>query len=236
MTTLAFDIETIGEDYDTLDETTKHVLTRHLRQMGLSDAEYELKLSELKDELGFSPYTGKIVAIGVYDVEKDKGVVYYDAPNEKNKDEQVGSVILKQMTEAKMLEAFWDGALHYNTFVSYNGRGFDVPYIIIRGAVHNIKPTKDLMFNRYVSSQKFDAKHIDLMDQLSFYGSVWKKPSLHVATRAFGIESPKAEGISGDDVGLLFKEKKFKDIARYNVRDIIATKELYVKWLNYIRA
>jgi hypothetical protein len=53
--------------------------------------------------------------------------------------------------------------------------------------------------------------------------------------RAFGIESPKVEGISGDDVGALFKEKRFLDIAKYNARDIVATKELYDRWVKYLR-
>jgi hypothetical protein len=51
--------------------------------------------------------------------------------------------------------------------------------------------------------------------------------------RAFGIDSPKAEGVSGDDVKMLFDEKRFTDIARYNVRDIRATGELYQKWREY---
>ncbi len=53
--------------------------------------------------------------------------------------------------------------------------------------------------------------------------------------RAFGIKSPKAEGITGDDVGPLFKDKKFLEIAKYNVGDLKATKELYDYWNNYIR-
>ncbi|MEA2113163.1 MAG: hypothetical protein U9P63_00705 [Patescibacteria group bacterium] len=53
------------------------------------------------------------------------------------------------------------------------------------------------------------------------------KSSLHLWSRAFGIKSPKAQGVTGDDVGRLFKEKKFLDIVKYNVGDLTATKELY---------
>ena len=49
------------------------------------------------------------------------------------------------------------------------------------------------------------------------------------------FESPKAEGVTGDDVGPLFKKKKFLDIAKYNVRDIRATRELYTKWEEYLQ-
>ena len=48
-------------------------------------------------------------------------------------------------------------------------------------------------------------------------------------------KSTKAQGVTGDDVARLFKEKKFKKIAEYNVRDLYATKELYEYWDKYLR-
>jgi len=42
-----------------------------------------------------------------------------------------------------------------------------------------------------------------------------------------GIESPKAEGVKGDDVKMLFENREYLKIAQYNTRDLIATKELY---------
>jgi hypothetical protein len=90
------------------------------------------------------------------------------------------------------------------------------------------------MSNRYLNNQKFNASHIDLQDQLTFYGAVRRKPSLHLACRAFGIKSPKAEGITGDDVKKLFKDKEYLKIARYNSGDLQATKELYEKWDKFI--
>jgi hypothetical protein len=91
------------------------------------------------------------------------------------------------------------------------------------------------MSNRYLRSQDFEAKHVDLFDQLTFYGALRRKGGLHLWCRAFGIKSPKAEGITGDDVGRLFEEKKFKDIARYNAGDLRATRDLYQYWKDYIK-
>ena len=233
MATLAFDIETIGEDFDSLDETTQEVITHWIKKEPYSDKEYKIALKEVKEGLGFSPLTGEIVAIGVLDVEKDKGVVYFQAPGETIKEFEKDGITFKAMSEKEMLKGFWEGIKQYDKFVSFNGRGFDVPFITTRSAVNNIKPTKDLMSNRYLNIQKFGAKHIDLLDQLSYYGAVRKKGSLHLWARAFGIESPKAGGVTGDDVGALFREKRYKDIALYNVRDIRATKELYEKWVEY---
>ena len=95
---------------------------------------------------------------------------------------------------------------------SFNGRGFDIPFLLIRSAVHKIKPTKNLMSNRYLNSQKFDSKHVDLLDQLTFYEAARRWGNLHLWCRAFGVESPKSLGVTGETVGKLFKEKRFLEI------------------------
>ena len=234
MPTLVCDIETIGEKWDDLDEMTQEMLTWNLAKENLDSDGYEKELQFLKEGLGFSPLTGEIVAIGVMDVGQDKGVVYYQAPGEKNEDIDCGKFILKQRNEKEMLEDFWQGMKKYDTFVGYNSRGFDVPFLMLRSAIHKIKPTKNLMSNRYVSSQIYNAKHIDLYDQLSFYGSFRRSMKLHLVCRAFGIKSPKVEGITGDDVAELFSTKKYLDIAKYNTRDLEATKGVYEYWQEYV--
>jgi DNA polymerase elongation subunit (family B) len=234
MATLVFDIETIGEDFDLLDETTQHMLTRWVERDARDEAEYARGVEDIKNGLGFLFFIGEVVVIGVLDTEKNKGVVYYQAPGQVNEEFEEGGMLFKQRTEKEMLEQFWQGILSYNEFVTFNGREFDIPFLMIRSVVHKVKPTKNLLSNRYLGSQLYNAKHIDLCDQLSFYGSVRRKCSLHLATRAFGIESPKANGVSGDDVANLFREKKFLDIARYNVGDLIATKKLYEYWRDYL--
>ncbi|MEK7187240.1 MAG: ribonuclease H-like domain-containing protein [Patescibacteria group bacterium] len=235
MSRLIFDIETIGEDFDTLDETTQESLTRWIKKESANDKEYREALQEMKEGLGFSALTGSIVAIGVLDYEKDKGVVYFQAPGKKMEEFEEGRFRYKPMTEEEMLQAFWQGAMQYDEFVTFNGRGFDVPFLNTRSAIYKIRPTKDLMSNRYMSNQRFGAMHIDLLDQLSYYGALRRKGSLHLWSRAFGIESPKTGGVTGDDVADLFKKKKYKEIAIYNARDLHATKELYDVWDKYLR-
>ncbi|MBI2451028.1 MAG: ribonuclease H-like domain-containing protein [Parcubacteria group bacterium] len=154
---------------------------------------------------------------------------------EEIKEFEEDGIKFKPVTEKEMLENFWRGIVQYQEFISFNGRGFDVPFLMARSALHKIRPSKDLMSNRYLSLQKFGASHVDLLDQLSFYGAVRKKGNLHLWSRFFGIKSPKTSGVTGDDIGRLFQEKKFLDIARYNVGDLRATKELYEYWNKYIR-
>ncbi len=154
------------------------------------------------------------------------------APGQKIEEFIENNIKFKQMTEKEMLESFWQGASQYLEFITFNGRVFDVPFLMVRSAVHDIKPTKNLMEGRYLYQQR-TCRHIDLQDQLTFYGTTRKKGDLHLWSNVFGIKSPKASGITGDDIGRLFKEKKYLEIARYNVGDLIATKELYDKWGKY---
>ena len=75
---LVFDIETIGANFDDFDEPTQNSLTRWIkREAGEDEGKYNVMLKDLKEGLGFSPLTGEIVAIGVYDTLVQKGVVYF---------------------------------------------------------------------------------------------------------------------------------------------------------------
>ena len=232
MATLIFDIETVGEDWELLDNTSKETLTRWIDRTTRTSEEREVGLRDIREGLGFSPLTGSIVALGFYDLERAQGVVYYHGDHHVS-DYQEGDFILKVRTEKELIEDFWEGAQNYDTFVTFNGRGFDVPFLNIRSAVHGIRPSCDLMEGRYLYQQKL-VRHVDLQDQLTFYGAMHRRPSLHLFCRAFGIESPKVDGVAGDDVAELFRMKKFGDIARYNARDVTATTELYKKWLKHL--
>ena len=110
----------------------------------------------------------------------DKAAVYFQAPGEQIADFEEEGVTFRQMTEKEMLENFWNGAKQYQEFVSFNGRGFDAPFLAIRSAIHGIRPSCDLMSNRYLSRQWNGPRHVDLMDQMSFYGATRRKGSLHL--------------------------------------------------------
>ena len=68
MSTLIFDIETVGEEWDSFDDTTQHVLTRWIDRTADSPQTRDARIADMKEGLGFSPLTGRIVAIGLYDL------------------------------------------------------------------------------------------------------------------------------------------------------------------------
>ena len=229
MPRLIFDIETVGVEFNSLDEKSKEFV--------LKFAETKEDQEEAKEGLSFSPLTGEVVAIGILNPDTDKGAVYYRDPSGKNEQQSENNIQYTPFkSEKEVLKEFWDTAQLYDQFVTFNGRGFDCPFLIVRSATHKIKPTKNLMPNRYESGDYGKTiTHVDLLDRLTFFGSVRRKGNLHMWCQAFGIDSPKDKGVTGDDVGRLFKEKKYLDIAQYCAGDLWATKDLFNYWDKYIK-
>ncbi len=236
MNKLVIDIETVGKNMDDFDKISKDYFSHWAENAASNEKEIEAELKKVEDSLGLSPLTAEIACIGILNPDTDKGKVYYQDLKEKDKKFEDKGIEFEAMTEKDMLTKFWDDVDHYEEFITFNGRGFDIPFLMIRSAIHKIKPTKNLLSNRYLNSQFRGAKHIDLLDQLQFYGATWGKRgySLHMFCQAFGIESPKDEGVSGGHVKEMFAEGRYEDIARYNVDDLYATAKLYNYWNEYI--
>ena len=234
MKKIVFDIETAGENFDEMDEVTQKALSGWIDRFASDEKDKERLLGDLKKGTAFSPFTGEIVAIGVFDVDSEKGAVYYQSSQKEEELEQDG-IKLKPMSEKEMLENFWRIVEHAREFVSFNGRGFDVPFLMIRSAKHRIRPTKNLISNRYLNNQLKEAIHVDLMDQLTFYGAVRRNPNLHLVCRLLGIASPKEDGLTGDKVTEFFKAGRCREIAEYNARDLKSTAAVYSYWNKYLR-
>lgn len=233
MNYLVIDIETIGKQYDKLDEQSRKYLRGWAERDASSEDEIERELENIKKGLPLSPFLGEIVAIGVID-SRDKGAVYFRADEDASiVDSQDGDVQYRPGTEKEILQRFWHVAAEYKDFVTFNGRGFDVPYLMIRSAIKGIRPSVNLMSNRYLGLQR-GARHFDLQDLLSFYGALWKRPKLHFVTEAFGIESPKKGGMDGEEVPQAFADKRYLEIARYCMDDVRATKKLFEIWHEYL--
>jgi len=221
MKRIIFDIETIGKDFDTLDENIQNYL--------LQWADTEEKEEEIKERLGLSPVTGEIVAIGLLDPDTMKGKVYFQAPeDEPFLPFEEDGIWYETGTEEEILIKFWNDVKDCDQIITFNGRSFDCPFILIRSALYKIKPSRELMPNRYNNS------HTDLLDQLTFFGAT-RKYRLDIWCRFFGIKSPKEEGITGLNIKDLFQQGQYIEIARYCARDLIATKQLFDYWDRYIR-
>ena len=221
MSRIIFDIETAGKDFDGLEPAVQDYLLKW------ADTEDEKK--EVKDSLSFYPLTAEIVTIGMYDPDNNKGFVFFQNNADPLLPLEEEGMRYETGTEQEIIRKFWDTIKGYKQFITFNGRGFDCPFILVRSAMHKIRPVRDLMPNRYGDT------HIDLFDQLSFFGATRRKFSLDMWCRTFGIKSPKSEGITGYEVKDLYQAGRYRDIARYCAGDLKATAELLAVWDNYLR-
>jgi hypothetical protein len=167
-----------------------------------------------------SPYW-EIVAIGMLNPDTGKGAVFFQNNSDPLLPFEEEGIRYEAGSERDIIQRFWETIKSYNQFITFNGRTFDCPFLMIRSAVHKLRPVRDLMPNRYGET------HIDLLDQLTFYGASRRKFSLDMWCRTFGIKSPKESGITGYDVKDLYRSGRGLDIAKYCAGDLRATAELF---------
>ncbi|MFH1655310.1 MAG: ribonuclease H-like domain-containing protein [Candidatus Omnitrophota bacterium] len=221
MKKLILDIETVGVDFDKMDEASREYMLKY--------AEDEKEQEAIRQSTSFYPLTAEVVAIGMLNPDTDKTIVYYQNPK-KEKEEKESKTDFIAGSEKEILQLFWKQMADCSQFITFNGRQFDCPFLMLRSSILKVKTTKNLVPYRYDYKQ-----HVDLLDQLTFYGAMRRKFNLHMWCKAYGIKSPKESGITGEDVKKLFEKGCYFDIAKYCTGDLYATKELYLYWERYLK-
>ena len=228
MRQVVFDIETVSFPFESLSGSQQEYLLRDAQKIE-DRKEREKKVDDSIRYTSLYPFTAKVIVIGLYDVQKEKSFIYFeDGGNEEwfNKDKNIS---YKGVNESEMLHSFWRIAEKTDRFISFNGRNFDIPFLMMRSAINKIKPSKNLMTNRYDTSV-----HLDLLEQFTYYG-ITHKFNLDFYCHAFGIDSPKSKDISGMEVKTFYEAGKIKDIALYCGGDIEATYKLFKIWDKYLK-
>lgn len=221
------DIETTAYGLECLSESQQEYILRSAEQ------EQDPSLREEKREeairyLSLYPFTAKVIAIGMLNAETENSYILFESAVPKEWENKEKKIKYRGMPENEMLEHFWSLAKKFDTVITFNGRNFDIPFLMLRSAVNRIKPTINFTGNRYDTS-----RHIDLLEQLTFYGQI-KKFNLDFYCRSFGIESPKRKGVTGMEIKELYSAGRIEDIAIYCAGDIRATFQLYKIWRDYL--
>ena len=220
MNRVVFDIETHGFPLESFDEKQQEYLTKF--------AKTDEERVEAIQRLNLTPFTARVLAVAMLNPDSNQGKVFYQAPKGPSATTEDGLVELVPCTEEEILHGFWDTVTHYAQFITFNGRTFDCPFLMLRSAVLGVKPTRNLMPYRYGATE-----HCDLLEQLTFYGA-FRKFNLDFYCKSFGIKSPKSEGITGLDLGPLFQEGRYREIAEYCLGDVRATVELFHRWQSFL--
>lgn len=227
MATIVFDIEVAGPPWEEVDEITRGYLLGRAKSSEERDAVPERTALVLG--------LGKVIAIGLWlagrdakGAELDRGLLLLEGePEDERPWEKVPGTKIFRGGERALLSKFWETVAPEGKskpqLVSFNGRGYDGPVLSVRSAQCGLKPSRQLVPNRYAVGD-----HCDLSDVLTFFGASRDHYKLDYWCRRFDIESPKGS-IDGSQVGRAYRDGRIEDIGEYCLRDVRATAQLFRK-------
>ena len=232
MAKLVFDIETSALPPEIHDDAQREYLFRDAEKLPDETAR-DTKRAEIKQMFNLWPFTAQVVCVAMLNADTARGQVLFTAEDFDESDAAESGAVefVPCADETELLTAFWDVAKHYDEIVTFNGRGFDVPFLYLRSALLNVPISK----KNWLGYRYAVEPHCDLAEQFTFYGvsgreGAARRFNLDFYCKAFGIESPKSHGVTGLDVNTLLAAGKFREIAEYCLRDVKATVELHRIW------
>ena len=119
--------------------------------------------------------------------------------------------------------------------ISWNGSGFDIPVLIYRAMQYDLSAPwlfeegeriKNMRFNNYVN--RFQTRHLDLMDRFSHYGAS-RREAMDVVASLYGL--PGKTDVDGSMVGDLVNDNKWQTLSNYCESDVMNTWLIYLRWL-----
>lgn len=212
---LVFDIETVpAVDLRKVPSTIGQAIAKHAERNEWDESKV----------MSLSPYLGQCVSLAVGNGDQDprtQDVTVFVVP-------PPGAVLgvlpswIRPVTEPELLRAFWTLAAHAGCVVSYNGRGFDVPFLLGRSLIHGVPVRVDLLSSPYALRP-----HLDLFNMVAPGPGFGRGPaSLDVVCWALGFASPK-ESMDGSMVAATYAKGDIGRIALYNAGDVRATTAVF---------
>jgi len=166
----------------------------------------ELTAEESK-KAALDALTGRIVCIG--------GIITDDFKARS-------AVVLVSRDEKKLLRSFWSmlEREQIKSFVTYNGLGFDLPYIWRRSVVQQVRPSIQFDLRRYRNDFVYDT--------MCVWGNWESRGNVSLNSLAGGLGLGAKSG-SGDQVLQLWRDRKQAEIADYCLQDCWLTYEAYCR-------
>jgi 3'-5' exonuclease len=129
--------------------------------------------------------------------------------------------------EGGMLADFADFVNKWEpTLVTWNGRGFDLPVLMLRSLRYGVAAPwyyrKPGYRHRYSTTS-----HVDLCDILADHGAT-RMTSLHGAARLVGL--PGKDGVDGSQVEALYRTGQIEALRGYCLSDVAQTAFLFLRY------
>lgn len=213
MNTFTFDLETIPQEDSSLSDIQKEEITKKVERAIEKDPKSD-PLQTKNKIMSISPYFGRIVTAGIKIMEDGRQTFFEPLVGDEKE-------ILQKFFE---LQRDFRGA-----YVTFNGLGFDVPFILKRAMHHGVTPTNSYFLNtrRYSKYPHFDVK--DVISDFDRYAA----PTLKLACDLFGIPSPKEGEVKAENVYDAYLDGRIQQIADYCMLDVEATHKVFLKLAGY---
>ncbi|MHB1330725.1 MAG: ribonuclease H-like domain-containing protein [Minisyncoccota bacterium] len=217
MNKLFFDIETLPAN-ESSHKALKYLYDKKISKLGQELDKVPETFEKFLEKTSFDGAFGRICCIAY---------AINDEPTE---------YIEGAENEADMIKKFWEIAGKMDLLIGHNVRDFDLPFIMQRSAILNVKPSwnkfeepgkkpwdmvKFLSFARYKNAPIFDTMH-----EWSNWSDGRNSKSLEHLALAMSIPTPK-EGIDGSQVASFYEQGKIKEICEYCMKDVETTRLVY---------
>lgn len=183
-----------------------------------------------RQRLGLYAPAASVIVIGMLNPETRVGEVLYDnryGPIESLRAPSDTVISVHGGSEETILERFWSVIGTYDRVITYNGRIFDVPFLMQRSLIRNLAISRNLITGR-------QPEHVDLAEILTLRRAT-RMYGLGIWAQAIGAPSPKEGAVSGPTVHEVFAMRRTKEIAEYCLGDVQATATLAERVLNLWR-
>ena len=187
---VAFDIETIS-DKNLIPFLKDPAPDKRLKNEDkIAEQIAEKKAAQIAD-MAKKPLYNKVICAGFYDGISSKAIVLKHGDDEK-----------------MFLQNIWDILEEYDYYITFNGRSFDFPALLMNSIRYQVKPTVRVGLEMYRVSN-----HLDLRMILGFWDK-YAEGTLDFFMRAFGISGGK-KGVDGSMIADLYANKQYDVIADY---------------------
>ena len=210
------DIETVGADWNTIPQDTQNYL--------LKRAETDRDVERTKSSLALWAPLSKVVVIGLLNPVTNRAMILSEGTSDEAPAEgQRGEIFVSHFRgdETAILTKFWELIPSYDQYITFNGKGFDCPFLMLRSLIRGITPTRNLDSRRYSITP-----HCDLLELLTLFGAT-RKFTLQFWCQTLGIEDPKVVFGDGSQVQTAYQEGRIEEIVEYNLADLVATAHLF---------
>jgi predicted PolB exonuclease-like 3'-5' exonuclease len=214
---LAFDIETIP---DCAGIRRIHDLPEDLPDADVAELAFQKRRVQTGNDF-LPPHLQRVVVISCV-ARDDEGIKIFTI-GEPERDEKAS------------IQRFFD-AVERKTpqLVSWNGKGFDIPVLNHRALIHGVccarfwetgDEDSSFRYNNYVN--RYQTRHLDLMDQLAMFNSRNFAPIDDFA-RLAGL--PGKLGVGGAEVWTAYRRGEIQAIRDYCEADVVNTFVLFLRF------